>query len=186
MYIWFIDLRSLTQPRIRGFYRILSGQIVYKRKGLWFFLPGHSWTSLALPQGSRECVLSPWGPCTAEQFEAKQEIPSLLESHSQRRHTLCWNGTKGAETLPKTWNPNVQVYVAHSMSLVVSTLTTCLQAEGTPGRADAGLVTSRPKPPTSLGKAGPPEPGPISYRALWERDAVHLPAPWGPCSQPKP
>ena len=93
---------------------------------------------------------------------------------------------KGAETLPKTWNPSVQVYVAHSMSLVVSTLTTCLQAEGTPRRADAGLVTSGPKPPSSPGKAGPPEPGPIGYRALWERDTVHLPVPWGPCSQPKP
>lgn len=36
---------------------------------------------------------------------------------------------------PKTWNPKVQVYVAHSMSLVASTLTTCLQAEGTPGES---------------------------------------------------
>ena len=59
---------------------------------------------------------------------------------------------KGAETLPKTWNPKVQVYVAHSMSLVVSTLTTCLQAEGTPGKANAGLVTSVPKPPLLLGQ----------------------------------
>lgn len=122
----------------------------------------------------------------AKQFEANQEIASLLYSHSQSRHTLRWNRTKGAETLPKTWKPNVQVYVAHSMSLVVSTLTTCLQAEGTPGRADAGPVTSGPKPPSSPGKAGPPEPGPIGYRAPWERDTVRLPVPWGPCSQPKP
>lgn len=36
----------------------------------------------------------------------------------------------------------MQVYVAHSMSLVVSTLTTCLQAEGTPGKSSTVPVTS--------------------------------------------
>lgn len=34
--------------------------------------------------------------------------------------------------LPKTRNPRVQVKVAHSMSRVVSTLTTCLHTEGIP------------------------------------------------------
>ena len=73
----------------------------------------------------------------------------------------------GAENLPKTWKPKVHVHVAHSMSRVVSTLTTCLQAEGTPGGAKAGLVTSQPKlppppppPAASLSEAGPSEAAP--------------------------
>lgn len=47
----------------------------------------------------------------------------------------------------------MQVYVAHSMSLVVSTLTTCLQAEGTPGegkQASDLKMHARPSTPHNV------------------------------------
>lgn len=61
----------------------------------------------------------------------------------------------------------MQVCVA-TMSLVVSTLDLLTgKKEPLEGRS-ASLVTSGAKAPSSPGKAGPPEPGPIGYRALWE------------------
>lgn len=42
--------------------------------------------------------------------------------------------------LPKTWKPRGQVWVAHSMSLVVSTLTTCLHTDGIPRKRHTNKV----------------------------------------------
>lgn len=50
--------------------------------------------------------------------------------------------------LPKTWKPRVQVYVAHSISLVVSTLTTCLHTDGIPAWTQIRSITFHSSLPT--------------------------------------
>lgn len=93
---------------------------------------------------------------------------------------------KSAGNSPKTWNPKVHVYVAHSMSLVVSTLTTCLHAEGIPEKnkhrpgdvsakapcpSGAGLGPrshmSWAAEPSGEGHAPLPSPGPSASSHLW-------------------